>query len=228
MNNLLEHETISSPLSSRKQFPSHRHRLLRFFLWATVGTAFVAGIILLLSDVLPTPLLHAPVSAAPLVLIGSTYLGFQVLIRPKPLDLFKALIVSAAFLLWGVDQLLPTGWFATTLGDLVIVLYVIDLGWMMVDRLQRKWKRHKQRGTRPFPTERNASSSQWGARTPLLHLDSSTPKEKQRVPHPIIMVSRESTSFFKRHRLVSLPCTCASPLDHLRSPTCCRETQEVS
>jgi hypothetical protein len=82
---------------------------LYFFIWAIVAAALAAGIILLLSDVFPTPLPHAPVSAAPLLLIGATYLGFQALIRPKLLDLFKALIVSTAFLLWGIDQLLPTG-----------------------------------------------------------------------------------------------------------------------
>ncbi len=140
MDNLLERETILSPLSTRRQFPPHRPNLLYLFIWATVAAALAAGIILLLSDVLPTPLVHAPVSAAPLLLIGSTYLGFQALIRPKPLDLFKALIVSSAFLLWGIDQLLPTGWFATTLGDVVIVLYVIDLGWMVADRLKQQWK----------------------------------------------------------------------------------------
>jgi len=68
------------------------------------------------------------VSAAPLLFIGAAYLGFQVLLRPKPLDLFKALIISSAFILWGVDQLLPGGWVATTLGDVVITLYVLDLG----------------------------------------------------------------------------------------------------
>jgi hypothetical protein len=91
-----------------------------------------------LSDIFSILPFHAPVSAAPLLLIGATYLGFQVLMRPKPLELFKALIVSSAFLLWGIDQLLPPSWFATTLGDVVIVLYVVDLGWMMMDRLRQR------------------------------------------------------------------------------------------
>src|SRR5262249_25620493 len=93
---------------------------------------------LLLSDMFPNILPHASTSAAPLLLIGASYLGFQALTRPKPLDLFRALIVSAAFLLWGIDQLLPTGWFATMLGDIVIVLYVVDLGWIVMDRLKQR------------------------------------------------------------------------------------------
>jgi hypothetical protein len=76
------------------------------------------------------------VSAAPLLLIGAASLGFQVLTRPKLLDLFKALLVSMAFILWGIDQLLPASWFTTTVGDVVITLYVIDLGWVMIDRLR--------------------------------------------------------------------------------------------
>jgi hypothetical protein len=110
---------------------------LYIVVWAAVLAAPVAGVFLLLSDTFSIPLLHAPVSAAPLLLIGATYLGFQLLMQPKPLDLFKALIVSSAFLLWGIDQLLPPSWFATTLGDVVIVLYVVDLGWMMADRLKQ-------------------------------------------------------------------------------------------
>ena len=78
-----------------------------------------------------------PLSAAPLLLVGAAYLGFQLFIHAKGLDVLRALIVSAAFILWGIDQLVPSGWLATTLGDVVIVLYVIDLGWMMIDRLKQ-------------------------------------------------------------------------------------------
>jgi hypothetical protein len=95
---------------------------LYLFTWATTVAALVAGVLLLVSDVFSAILPHASVSAVPLLLIGVTYLGFQVLIRPKPLDIFKAVIVSSAFMLWGIDQVLPMGWFATTLGDVVIVL----------------------------------------------------------------------------------------------------------
>jgi hypothetical protein len=79
---------------------------------------------------------HAPLSAAPLLLIGAASLGFQVLTRPKPLELFKAGLVSLAFILWGLDQMLPPGWLTTTVGDVVIVLYVVDLGWIMGSALR--------------------------------------------------------------------------------------------
>ena len=113
-------------------------RSLSLVNWFLVFGALVAGVLLLLSDLFPLPWPHAPISAAPLLLIGAAYLAFQILTGPTLLDLCKALIVSSAFILWGIDQMLPAGWFATTLGDVVIVLYVVDLGWMMLDRLKQR------------------------------------------------------------------------------------------
>jgi hypothetical protein len=132
--------SLSSPASRQATdySLSFVHTLFFLFTWVIVILALVAGVILLTRDVFLTGLPHIPVSAAPLLLIGAAYLGFQVLLRPKPLDLFKALIVSSAFILWGVDQMLPGGWVATTLGDVVITLYVLDLAWMMIDRLKQR------------------------------------------------------------------------------------------
>lgn len=109
--------------------------------------ALLAGGGLLLRDLalhLFVDLPHAPLSAAPLLLIGAASWGFQVLTRPKPLELFKALLVSLAFILGGIDQMLPPGWLTTTVGDVVITLYVIDLGWIMGSAL-RTQKRGKER-----------------------------------------------------------------------------------
>ncbi len=106
-----------------------------------VSLAFACGALLLANDITWFHLghfAHASISALPLLLIGLAALGFQFVSHPNRLALFKACIVSAAFLLWGIDQLLPTGWPATAIGDLVITLYVIDLGWMMLDRLKQQ------------------------------------------------------------------------------------------
>jgi hypothetical protein len=227
MNDPLEQETLHTPLSSWKLSPSKVHRLLYGFTWATVVAAFVAGIFLLASDVFWTSLPHAPLSAAPLLLIGGTYLGFQALIRPKLLDLLKALIVSSAFLLWGVDQILPTGWFATLLGDVVIVLYVVDLGWMIADRLKRDRKSHPATSATP-EKERRVSLAKFDARTPLLRLGSSPSEEKLHATAPLTLVSHRRPSSLKRMQLAALPCTCASPLAPFRSSTCCSEMQETS
>jgi hypothetical protein len=121
-------------------------RPLSIFTSLVILLAFASCLLLLIEDAALLPLLsHAPVSALPLLLIGLASLAFQLVTRPAPLELFKACIVSAAFLLWGIDQLLPTGWLATTLGDVVIILYVIDLGWMMRDRLIQRSSRTDQK-----------------------------------------------------------------------------------
>ena len=140
MNKLLleEQKITGSSGSSRKQPSSLPFRLFRLLIWGMIILSLATGIVLLISDAFPALLPHAPVSATPLLLIGASYLCFQMLSQPKPLDLFRALIVCLAFILWGIDQLLPSGWLTTTLGDIVITLYVLDLAWMMLDRLRQK------------------------------------------------------------------------------------------
>jgi hypothetical protein len=71
---------------------------------------------------------HAPLSALPLLLVGASYLALQGILRPPPIELLKRLMLGSAFLLWGIVQLMPPCVLATDLGDLVIALYVLDLG----------------------------------------------------------------------------------------------------
>lgn len=81
---------------------------------------------------------HAPLSAMPLLLIGSAYVGLQALLRPVGIELLKRLMLGSAFLLWGVVQLMPPSVVATDLGDLVIALYVLDLGLIIRGELQER------------------------------------------------------------------------------------------
>ncbi len=69
-----------------------------------------------------------PLPALPLLLAGSSYILLQAILRPRPLELLKRLMLGLAFLLWGVVQLIPVGDFALELGNVVIALYVVDLG----------------------------------------------------------------------------------------------------
>lgn len=70
-------------------------------------------------------------SALPLLLGGAAYIVLQAIAKPRPLELLKRLMLGAAFLLWGIVQLMPPGDLATELGNVVISLYVIDLGLMI-------------------------------------------------------------------------------------------------
>ncbi len=225
MNNFLKKITSVS-LSPRKQKLSLPHIILYFCTWTIVGLAFVTGIFLLISDMITTHLSHMPLSAAPLLLVGTAYLTFQVLIRAQFLDLFKALIVSCAFILWGVDQLLPSGWFATTLGDIVIVLYVIDLGWMMMDRLKQQWQsRHTQLAKPAY--ENTAPLPVLDKRMPLL-IPHIAVTDQQYIPKRPVASSTGSPSNLKRNRLTPLACTCTSPLAPLQSVACCCQMEEAS
>jgi hypothetical protein len=79
---------------------------------------------------------HAPLSALPLLLVGGSYIALQGLLRPAPIELVKRLLLGSAFVLWGIVQLMPPSIVATNLGDLVIALYVLDLGIIIRDELR--------------------------------------------------------------------------------------------
>lgn len=80
---------------------------------------------------------NVPLSALPLLLAGISYLVLQVIVRPRPLELLKRVMLAAAFLLWGIVQLMPAGNLASELGNLVIALYVIDLGVIIWSDLEK-------------------------------------------------------------------------------------------
>lgn len=80
---------------------------------------------------------HLPLSALPLLLAGSSYLILQAILRPRPLELLKRLMLGAAFLLWGIVQLMPASDLAAELGNLVIALYVVDLGLIIWTELEK-------------------------------------------------------------------------------------------
>lgn len=178
--------------------------------------AFGSGAVLLANDLsrlIFTPFAHAPISALPLLLIGLASLGFQFVLRPNLLDLFKACIVSTAFLLWGIDQLLPAGWLATTVGDIVIVLYVIDLGWVMADRLKQQGRSHRvsqeMTPSSLLAPDQSSGTTQPLHLLPLPPLSSRTPQNTwlPEQPPSLLPVPEQSTrsaSTPKRYRLLPL------------------------
>ncbi len=85
-----------------------------------------------------TLLAARPLSALPLLVTGVAYIFMQAIVRPRALELVKRLMLAFAFLLWGVVQLMPAGDLATELGNVVIALYVIDLGLIVWTESQRR------------------------------------------------------------------------------------------
>jgi hypothetical protein len=133
-----------TPLESHTQ-RSALENLLRSAAGVLAVTALLGSAALLLNDAAPQLIAigkivlamaprawallgHAPLSAMPLLLVGASYIALQGLLRPAPLELVKRLMLGSAFLLWGIVQLMPPSVIAADLGDLVIALYVLDLG----------------------------------------------------------------------------------------------------
>lgn len=92
-----------------------------------------AGILLLANQFVPAEI-HGWLSALPLLLGGAGFAVLQLRIRPPRTTLWRRLLLAAAFLGWGIDQLLPAGRVALFLGDAVIAAYVLDLFWMANDQ----------------------------------------------------------------------------------------------
>jgi hypothetical protein len=142
---------------AREEAPAQKYRPQRIVGWIAgslmVG-AMLASAVLLLADAGPNLaacfkllvvlaprawalLDHAPLSAMPLLLAGGSYIALQAALRPAPMELIRRLMLGSAFVLWGIVQLMPPSTLATDLGDLVIALYVFDLGLMVQAELQR-------------------------------------------------------------------------------------------
>ena len=67
-------------------------------------------------------------SGIPLILIGLSFASLQFAIRRTPSQCILGLSVSAAFILWGIEQFLPNQAMVSFLDDVVVFLFVLDLG----------------------------------------------------------------------------------------------------
>lgn len=75
-------------------------------------------------------------SAAPLLLTGLGLAAAQWVLKPPFHVVLKRLMLSAAFILWGIVQLMPVNDLSVELGNLVITLYVVELALMVHDELR--------------------------------------------------------------------------------------------
>ena len=108
-----------------------RDRVVRRFAVACAGASLLSSLLLVVQDAAPVltgSLRHAWLAAGALLLAGIACLGLASAVSAHPKDLFMRLSLGAAFILWGIQQLLPEGGLSRTLGDIVIVLFIVDLG----------------------------------------------------------------------------------------------------
>lgn len=110
-----------------------RYAVLR---WVSCGLAILAllagAVLLLLGARLAGGLPAVVISAAPLLLVGVAFLALQPVLRPRRSELLKNILLALTFLLWGGLQFLPQNSLSAWLGNLVIVLYVVDLAWVIL------------------------------------------------------------------------------------------------
>jgi hypothetical protein len=78
------------------------------------------------------------VSALPLIAIALACLAFHATWTPRPLDLLKRVLLSAAFLFWAANQLFPTKGWAPVANDVAIALFVLDLAVILWSDLQER------------------------------------------------------------------------------------------
>lgn len=116
-------------------------KMNKILLWLAIGLivlALASSVGLLASDArmgVALGLSAAAISALPLLAAGLSFLMVQPMIRPRWAELLKNMLLAATFLLWGVVQLMTQNPLSKRLGDVVIALYVVDLAWTILVRV---------------------------------------------------------------------------------------------
>jgi hypothetical protein len=77
-------------------------------------------------------------SAVPLILIGIAFASFQFAVPRSRIQILLGLIVAAAFILWGFEQFLSNPAVVSMIDDLVVVLFVLDLGIVICGSLREQ------------------------------------------------------------------------------------------
>jgi hypothetical protein len=127
------------------------HLVLAWHVRLIVVLAVISGLILLivdspLSTYLPIQIRRGVAEAIPLILVGVAYLAWLAIDRPPTIDLMKQVLLALAFILWGVNLLMPAGEWSRFAGAVVIAIYVFDLAWLMEENLRRRFRHHLVNG----------------------------------------------------------------------------------
>jgi hypothetical protein len=100
-------------------------------------SALVCSTLLLLSSLpFSSTRAHAWLSSLPLALAGSAYAVLQIRLRPRRRTLARRLLLAATFVLWAIDQLLPSGRVSIFIGDAVVAAFVLDLFWIIQEQME--------------------------------------------------------------------------------------------
>jgi len=129
--------------SERTAHLSHFAAVLRILSALALAFALVTAARVVLLDVAqwihPNPSYNVN-SALPLIGIGVSYALLQVTLPCTIGELLLSLAVSAAFIMWGLEKYLPAR-VATYMDDMVVFLFVLDLGLVIRGRLKRSFEK---------------------------------------------------------------------------------------
>jgi hypothetical protein len=111
-------------------FPRRGARVLRRLAIGCAAASLLSCLLLLVQDAVPVltgPVRHAWLASSALLLAGIACIALASAVRAHPKDVILRLSLGSAFILWGIQQLLHESRVSALLGDIVIVLFVVDL-----------------------------------------------------------------------------------------------------
>ena len=124
-------DSVHEALPARSAaLPGPGARVLRRLAIGCAGASLLSSLLLLVQDAAPIltgSVRHTWLAASTLLLAGTACIGLASAVRARPKDLILRLSLGSAFILWGIQQLLHESRVSALLGDIVIVLFVVDL-----------------------------------------------------------------------------------------------------
>ena len=81
---------------------------------------------------------HQRTGALSFMLIGVSYISLQLSTGRRWREMFKGVLLGIGFFLWGCEQFMPPGPLVTMMDCLVVLIFVSDLGLIIVGRLRQK------------------------------------------------------------------------------------------
>lgn len=115
-------------------------RSLRWLSTVLFVFALASMLTVLITDALNTlapTAMHRRAGAFSLMLIGSSFVALQISLRRSSAEKFKSILLGIAFFLWGAGQFLPPGRFSTAADTAVMVIFVVDLSFIILEHFKR-------------------------------------------------------------------------------------------
>jgi hypothetical protein len=83
---------------------------------------------------------HQRLGSLPFIFIGISFITFQLSLPGPWKERIKGLLLGLAFALWGSEIFLPKGNWLTVLDNLVIAIFIVDLGLIVVGHFRASKK----------------------------------------------------------------------------------------